>query len=80
MKQLLMNSNKNINKNIIINSDFTEYKKLFLEENSKKNLISKNDEKFLYEKHIYDSLSIKLSAAEAASRHFRLQWNSQILM
>ena len=60
MKQLLMNSNKNINKNIIINSDFTEYKKLFLEENSKKNLISKNDEKFLYEKHIYDSLSIKL--------------------
>ena len=44
-----------------INSDFTEYKKIFLEENSKLNLISKNDEKFLYEKHIYDSLAIKLT-------------------
>ena len=43
-----------------ITKDFNEYKKLFLEENSKHNLISKNDEKFLYEKHIYDSLAIKL--------------------
>ncbi len=45
---------------IIINSSFEEYKQAFLEENSKHNLISKNDEKFLYEKHIYDSLGIKL--------------------
>lgn len=45
---------------INIEKDFTEYKKLFLEENSKINLISKNEEKFLYEKHIYDSLGIKL--------------------
>ena len=45
---------------ITLNSDFTNYKKAFLEENSKHNLISKNDEKFLYEKHIYDSLGIKL--------------------
>ncbi len=37
---------------------FEQYKKVFLEENSKHNLISKNDEKFLYEKHIFDSLSI----------------------
>ncbi|MBE7702932.1 MAG: 16S rRNA (guanine(527)-N(7))-methyltransferase RsmG [Cyanobacteria bacterium SIG28] len=44
----------------IINSDFSEYKKIFLEQNSKHNLISKNDEKFLQEKHIYDSLSLKL--------------------
>lgn len=43
-----------------INSDFSLYKKVFLEENSKHNLISKNDEKFLDEKHIYDSLSLKL--------------------
>lgn len=43
-----------------VNSDFNEYKRAFLEENSKLNLISKNDEKFLYEKHIYDSVSIKL--------------------
>ncbi len=39
---------------------FEKYKKVFLEENSKHNLISKNDEKFLYEKHIFDSLSIGL--------------------
>ena len=45
---------------ISIQSDFNEYKKAFLEENAKHNLISKNDEKFLYEKHIYDSLGIKL--------------------
>ena len=43
-----------------INTDFTEYTTAFLEENAKHNLISKNDEKFLYEKHIYDSLAIKL--------------------
>lgn len=36
---------------------YLEYMKLFLEENSKVNLISKNDEKFLWEKHIYDSLA-----------------------
>jgi 16S rRNA (guanine527-N7)-methyltransferase len=46
---------------INIKSDFKDYKQAFLEENAKHNLISKNDEKFLYEKHIYDSLSIKLS-------------------
>ena len=46
--------------NIKINADFTEYKLVFLEQNAKLNLISKNDEKFLYEKHIYDSLGIKL--------------------
>lgn len=47
-------------KEIKINSNFIDYKQAFLEENSKHNLISKNDEKLLYEKHIYDSLSIKL--------------------
>lgn len=45
---------------IQIDSDFEEYINIFLEENSKLNLISRNDEKFLYEKHIYDSLAIKL--------------------
>ena len=45
---------------IEIKSDFSTYQTLFLAQNSKLNLISKNDEKFLYEKHIYDSLSIKL--------------------
>lgn len=32
----------------------------FLEENAKINLISKNEEKFLWEKHVYDSLSLEL--------------------
>jgi 16S rRNA (guanine527-N7)-methyltransferase len=44
----------------VIKSDFNEYKKVFLAENAKHNLISKNDEKLLYEKHIYDSLAIKM--------------------
>ena len=37
---------------------YNKYMEIFLEENSKVNLISKNDEKFLWEKHIYDSLAI----------------------
>ncbi len=40
-------------------TDFTKYIEAFLEENSKVNLISRNDEKFLWEKHIFDSLSIE---------------------
>ena len=36
---------------------FEKYSQIFIEENHKVNLISKNDEKFLWEKHIYDSLS-----------------------
>lgn len=38
---------------------FQDYKDAFLSQNSKLNLISKNDEKFLWEKHIFDSLSIE---------------------
>lgn len=45
---------------IEIKKDFTDYIKYFLEENSKLNLISKKEEQFLFEKHIYDSLGIKL--------------------
>lgn len=37
---------------------YSEYMKAFLAENSKVNLISKNDEKFLWEKHVCDSLAI----------------------
>lgn len=37
---------------------FEKYAKVFLEQNSKINLISKNDEKYLWEKHIKDSLAI----------------------
>ena len=39
-------------------SKFCRYMEVFLAENSKLNLISKNDEKLLWEKHIYDSISI----------------------
>jgi 16S rRNA (guanine527-N7)-methyltransferase len=37
---------------------FDKYTQLFLEKNSCVNLISKNDEQFLFEKHIFDSLAI----------------------
>ncbi len=36
-----------------------KYIEVFLNQNAKLNLISKNDEKFLWEKHIFDSLSIE---------------------
>ena len=39
-----------------------KYKSLFLEYNSKVNLISKNDEALIFEKHIYDSLAFNLFA------------------
>lgn len=38
---------------------YEEYMKIFLEENSKVNLISKNDEKYLWDKHVFDSLAIE---------------------
>lgn len=39
---------------------FDKYVRIFLKKNSHLNLISKNDEKFLFEKHIFDSLAINL--------------------
>lgn len=48
--------------NIDLNSDkaliFDKYARIFLEKNSSINLVSKNDENFLFEKHIFDSLAI----------------------
>ena len=42
------------------NKEFYEkYIHSFLNQNAKINLISKNDEKYLWEKHIFDSLAIK---------------------
>lgn len=44
----------------MLNKDFFEkYMTVFLQQNSILNLISKNDEKFLWEKHIFDSLAIE---------------------
>lgn len=39
--------------------NFENYIAAFLSQNAKLNLISKNDEKFLWEKHIFDSLAIE---------------------
>ncbi len=44
---------------MINKQDFEKYSQFFIEENHKVNLISKNDEKFLWEKHICDSLSLE---------------------
>lgn len=41
-------------------NDFEQYMQVFLKQNSFLNLISKNDEKFLWEKHVFDSLSLSL--------------------
>ena len=38
-----------------------EFARIFLEKNSQINLISKNEEKYLFEKHIYDSLALNLA-------------------
>lgn len=38
---------------------FENYIKAFLAETAKVNLISKNDEKYLWEKHIFDSLAVE---------------------
>ena len=43
----------------IVSNCQSGYIEAFLEQNSKLNLISKNDEKFLWEKHIFDSLAIE---------------------
>ena len=60
MKMNLTRLKNSMDNLIKINSNYEDYKIAFLEENAKHNLISKNDEKFLYEKHFYDSLGIKL--------------------
>lgn len=54
----MKNSHQTMNK-LEIKTNFDKYIKTFIEENSKINLMSKNDEKLIFEKHIYDSLSIK---------------------
>ena len=48
----------NWKKNMENKQDFEKYSQLFIEENHKVNLISKNDEQFLWEKHIFDSLAL----------------------
>lgn len=39
--------------------DYIKYMDAFINQNAKVNLISKNDEKYLWEKHVFDSLSIE---------------------
>ncbi len=49
----------NFNKNMVNKNIYENFMKLFLQENAKVNLISKNDEKYLWEKHIFDSISFE---------------------
>lgn len=53
---------------------FTNYIELFHQYNSKTNLISKNDEQLLFEKHIYDSLAFNLFI-----ENYKLNTNLKIL-
>lgn len=50
---------------------FKDYIRVFLEQNSKLNLISKNDEKYLWEKHIFDSLSIENFFKKYPQKNFK---------
>ena len=43
-----------------LNNKFEKFKKIFLAKNKVLNLISKNDENYFYEKHVFDSLAINL--------------------
>ena len=45
-----------------------KYEKSFLDKNSKVNLISKNDEKLLFEKHIFDSLAFDKAFKKVGSK------------
>ena len=48
---------------------FKQYTESFLKQNSILNLVSKNDEKYLWEKHIYDSLAIEQIQDFKKNRH-----------
>ncbi|MBR2068471.1 MAG: 16S rRNA (guanine(527)-N(7))-methyltransferase RsmG [Candidatus Gastranaerophilales bacterium] len=52
--------NLNINLPFEIQKDLLKWEELFLNYNSHTNLMSKNDTKVLFEKHVYDSLAINL--------------------
>lgn len=59
LKNVQHNKNlRNFKENMENKAFYKNYMDAFLEENSKVNLISKNDEKFLWEKHVFDSLAI----------------------
>ena len=51
---------------------FNQYIKLFREYNKKVNLISRNDENLLFEKHIYDSLAINLFIEKYAVKNAKI--------
>lgn len=55
--------------------NYEKYMVRFLEENAKINLISKNEEKFLWEKHVYDSLSLELFF-----KHFEIEPSGKSLL
>lgn len=56
----ILAKNLNISVTKQLNEKFENFSQLFKIYNSHTNLISKNDEKHLFEKHIYDSLALNL--------------------
>ncbi|MBQ3819708.1 class I SAM-dependent methyltransferase [bacterium] len=53
---------------------FKDYSASFLRQNSILNLISKNDEKLLFEKHIFDSMSIEKFLKNIKSKKIQNFW------
>lgn len=75
-KELLKQSlNINLEKNKV--EVFHKYETLFIQKNQEINLISKNDEKLLFEKHIFDSLAINLFFNKNNKK--RLESNQKLL-
>ena len=60
LQRKILEEKLNINLSDETFKNFQKYCSLFLEYNSHTNLMSKNDEKVLFEKHIFDSLSLNL--------------------
>lgn len=48
---------------------FEKYTRIFLEKNSRINLVSKKDQEFLFEKHVFDSLAINLFFSKQFTIH-----------
>jgi 16S rRNA (guanine527-N7)-methyltransferase len=69
-QQKILKEELNIDLNAYKSDLFDKYARIFLEKNSRVNLISKNDEKFLFEKHIFDSLAINLLPSPLALKNF----------
>lgn len=55
-----LNEKLNIEEDLKIEENLIKFNKIFQEYNAHTNLVSENDAKFLFEKHIFDSLALNL--------------------